>query len=223
MAPVNRALQLGRMPNLMADIIRKLDEFGFLGTKATVIGTNALYAYEAMAGIHIRPYDADFLWDERQNLKLAIKSIRPPSIIAILQKVDKSFHVSDYGFAARNQSGFIVELIAPKEDGPPEHTGLSDDDMAVTPYSNMDGLLSLQRFEAIPIDRSGFPFRMVVPDITAFTLQKFWTSKQVSRPPEKRRRDAAQAKMLKNLTESLLGLSLDAPEMKNAPKYLLAS
>jgi hypothetical protein len=228
MAPVNRALQLGRMTNLMADIIRKLDKFGFLGTKATVIGTKALYAYEAMAGVHIRPalletQDAGFLWDERQNLKLAIESIRPPSIIALLKKVDRSFHVSDYGFAARNQSGFIVELISPKEDGVPEPTGLADDDMAVTPYSNMHGLLSLPRFEAIPIDRSGFPFRMVVPDIRAFTLQKAWTSRQISRPPEKRRRDAAQAKMLKNLTENLLGLSLEGHEMKDVPKYLLAS
>jgi Nucleotidyltransferase len=181
-----------------------------------------------MAGIHIRPalletYDADFLWDERQNLKLAIKSIRPPSIIAILQKVDKSFHVSDYGFSARNQSGFIVELIAPKEDGLPEPTGLSTDDVQITPYSNMHGLLSLPCFEAIPIDRAGFPFRMVVPDIRAFTLQKAWTSKQVSRPPEKRRRDAAQAKMLKNLTENMLGLSLNAPDMESVPQYLLAS
>jgi hypothetical protein len=226
-APVNRALQLGRIPNLMADIIRKLDEFGFLGTKATVIGTNALYAYEAMAGIHIRPSlletsDADFLWDERENLTIAIDSIRPPSIIAILQKVDKSFHVADYGISARNKTGFIVELISPKQDALPESTGLSDKDISVTPYSNMHGLLSLPRFEAIPIDRTGFPLRMVVPDIRAFALQKLWTSRQISRQPEKRRRDAAQAKVLQNLTENYLGLSLKAPEMQNVPKYLLA-
>jgi len=226
MAPVNRALQLGRMPNLVADIVRKLDEFGFLGTKATVIGTNALYAYEAMAGVHIRPAlletsDADILWDASQTLKLAIENVRPPSMIALLQKVDRSFAIADYGIAARNQTGFIVELISPKEDAQPEPTGLGDLDVEVTPYSNMEGLLSLPRFEAIPIDRSGFPFRMVVPDIRAFTLHKMWTSKQLSREPEKRRRDASQAKMLANLTESILGLSLKDPEMASVPKYLL--
>jgi hypothetical protein len=227
MAPVNRALQLGRMPNLTANIIRKLDEFGFLGTKATVIGTNALYAYEAMAGIQIRPAlmetsDADILWDANQTLKLAIKNIRPPSIIALLQKVDQSFIVADYGLAAHNREGFIVELISPKEDDLPEPTGLGHGDVDVTPYSNMEGLLSLPRFEAIPIDRSGFPFRMVVPDVRAFTLHKLWTSKQSSRKPEKRRRDAAQAKVLSHLAENMLGLSLSDPEMSSIPKYLLS-
>ncbi|MGO8954667.1 MAG: GSU2403 family nucleotidyltransferase fold protein [Rhodomicrobium sp.] len=228
MAPVNRALQLGRMPNLLADIIRKLDEFGFLGTKATVIGTNALYAYEAMAGVHIRPAlletsDADILWDAGQTLKLAIENIRPPSIIALLQKVDKSFAIADYGIAARNKTGFIVELISPKADAQPEPTGLGVRDLEVTPYSKMEGLLSLPRFEAIPIDRSGFPFRMVVPDIRAFTLHKMWTSKQASRQPEKRRRDAAQAKMLANLAENILGLSLNDTELASIPKYLLST
>jgi hypothetical protein len=229
MAAVSRALQLGRMPSLTANIIRKLDEFGFLGTKATVIGTNALYAYEALAGIQIRPSlmetsDADFLWDANQTLKLAIKNIRPPSIIALLQKVDKSFTVADYGIAAHNQEGFIVELIAPKEDAQPEPTGLGyDDDVEVTPYSNMEGLLSLPRFEAVPIDRSGFPYRMVVPDVRAFALHKLWTSKQSSRKPEKRRRDAAQARVLSELTENVLGLSLSDREMSNIPKYLLSA
>ncbi|MGO9173454.1 MAG: GSU2403 family nucleotidyltransferase fold protein [Rhodomicrobium sp.] len=217
MAPVNRALQLGRMPNLLADIIRKLDEFGFLGTKATVIGTNALYAYEAMAGVHIRPALLE------TSLKLAIENIRPPSMIALLQKVDRSFAIADYGIAARNKTGFIVELISPKADAQPEPTGLGVHDLEVTPYSNMEGLLSLPRFEAIPIDRSGFPFRIVVPDIRAFTLHKMWTSKQLSRQPEKRRRDAAQAKMLANLTENVLGLSLNEAEMASIPKYLLST
>ncbi len=182
-----------------------------------------------MAGVQIRPAlmetsDADILWDANQTLKLAIKNIRTPSIIALLQKVDKSFTVADYGIAAHNKEGFIVELISPKEDAQPEPTGLGHgDDIEVIPYSNMEGLLSLPRFEAIPIDRSGFPFRMVVPDVRAFTLHKLWTSKQSSRKPEKRRRDAAQARVLAILTQNMLGLSLTDPEISNIPKYLLSS
>ena len=51
MALVNRAQGIGRVPNLAAKIIRKLDEAQLLGVKAFVVGTHALYAYECRAGI----------------------------------------------------------------------------------------------------------------------------------------------------------------------------
>ena len=37
MAPVNRALGLGRMPNLTAEILRQLDQHGFLGAKIAIV------------------------------------------------------------------------------------------------------------------------------------------------------------------------------------------
>jgi hypothetical protein len=49
-AAVNRALGLGRVPLMNARIIRALDKSGLLGAGIRVVGTNAIYAYEAIAG-----------------------------------------------------------------------------------------------------------------------------------------------------------------------------
>jgi hypothetical protein len=51
MTRVNRAMGLGRVPKLSARILRKLDSAGLLGRHLFVVGTHALFAYEAAAGI----------------------------------------------------------------------------------------------------------------------------------------------------------------------------
>ena len=54
-AAINRAIGLGRVPLLGAKIIRALDQTGMLGSGIRVLGTNAIYAYEAAAGARIQP------------------------------------------------------------------------------------------------------------------------------------------------------------------------
>ncbi|MGY3644941.1 hypothetical protein ACVWW2_000232 [Bradyrhizobium sp. LM4.3] len=49
-AAVNRALGLGRVPLIGARIMRALDGFGMLGFGIRILGTNAIYAYEASSG-----------------------------------------------------------------------------------------------------------------------------------------------------------------------------
>lgn len=224
MAPVNRALGLGRMPVLTANILRQLDQYGFLGRKTAIVGTNALYAYEAKAGVHIHSplmetTDADLLWDAREKLTLAIEKIPPPAVLALLRKADSSFDASrQYGLSAENKDGFIVELLT-VDTGNIEETGLAGD-LSVNPMVGMDALLSLPRFEAISIDRRGMPVRVVAPEIRAFTLLKEWVSKQPGRPPEKRRRDREQAKVLRELATKELGLPFDANLLRQVPDYL---
>jgi len=224
MAPVNRALGLGRMPKLTADILRELDQHGFLGSKICVVGTNALYAYEAKSGIHIysplmETGDADLLWDSRERLSLAIDKLKPPAVLALLRKADPTFDASkQYGFSAENKEGFIVELLS-VDSGEIEETGLPDD-LSITPMAGMDALLAFPKIEAVVIDRRGMPVRVVTPEIRVFTLLKEWTSKQSGRAPAKRRRDREQAKLLRQIAEDELGLRFDAKEMRNVPEYL---
>jgi hypothetical protein len=71
-AGVNRALGLGRVPLIGARIIRSLDANGLLGAGIRVLGTNAIYAYEAAAGVHIdssltTTEDVDLLLDSRSG------------------------------------------------------------------------------------------------------------------------------------------------------------
>jgi hypothetical protein len=78
---INRALGLGRVPLVGAKIIRGLDVTGMLGSGIRILGTNAIYAYEAAAGVRIDPgltatEDIDLLFDSRGGLSfVAIEDV----------------------------------------------------------------------------------------------------------------------------------------------------
>src|SRR5262245_47560939 len=50
LAPVNRAMGLGRVPTIAARILRECDEHELLGAHLFVVGTDALYADDRLAG-----------------------------------------------------------------------------------------------------------------------------------------------------------------------------
>jgi hypothetical protein len=115
---VNRALRLGRVPKIAGDILNKLDETGLLGTHLIVAGTNAIFAYEAKAGVHIdsemmATEHVDFLFDGRRHLKLVSADIKRSGLMAILKEVDQSFVRSKQTFRAMNKDSYLVDLIRP--------------------------------------------------------------------------------------------------------------
>ena len=54
---LNRALFVGRAPQMLVDILSALEHAG-IAEHFTVVGTHALYAYEAAAGVRIESGDA---------------------------------------------------------------------------------------------------------------------------------------------------------------------
>lgn len=119
MAGVNKALGLGRLRRIVANILRELDQRRLLGSHVIVVGTNALHAYEAGYGVligseHVATTDADLLWDARRSLQLVGTEIGVGGLMGILQSVDKTF-TADYGFNATNSEGYIVDLLCPEE------------------------------------------------------------------------------------------------------------
>ncbi len=52
-ASFNRAAHLNRVPWMAGQIARKLAQKTHLASKTVIIGTNAIYAYEAIAGIRV--------------------------------------------------------------------------------------------------------------------------------------------------------------------------
>jgi hypothetical protein len=73
-----RAVQIQRVPRLVAAILRVLRRHGLLGDRLLVVGTHALYAYEAAAGVLLDPMltatmDLDLLLDSRKKLALAAR------------------------------------------------------------------------------------------------------------------------------------------------------
>jgi len=66
---LNRAHRAGRVPNLVVGLLDRLHGEG-LDKHFTVVGTHALYAYEASAGVRIMPsamatQDVDMPWGAR--------------------------------------------------------------------------------------------------------------------------------------------------------------
>lgn len=228
-AGINRALALGRVPMPTARIMRALDDIGALGAGIRVVGTNAIYAYEAVAGVVVdagitATGDIDLLFDSRGGLRFVISDdISEPSLLAVLQGVDKTFHRTAQSFRAENAEGYMVDLIKPMRNPPwkPDRTQLGDDDDDII-ASEIEGLVWLENapvFESIAIDERGFPLRIVAVDPRVFAAHKHWVSQRVDREPIKRRRDADQAVVVGGIVgQYLTYLPFEIADLKMLPK-----
>ena len=225
-AAVNRAMGLGRVPRTAANVLRALDRDGLLGDGLFIVGTHALYAYEAKSGIIFEPEllatrDLDLLADVRSRLVLAIDDKKREGVLATLRKADKSFGVQGDLFRAVNADGFFVDIIRPmtKNEAVAEEYDLG----GVVP-AGIDGLkwlVSSPRFAATAIAEDGMPVWMSCIDPRAFALHKSWVSKQESREAIKRHRDAVQATAVAHVAD-LLGFKFDAKELSALPAALIA-
>jgi len=225
MAPVNRALGLGRIPTIAARILRALDREGLLGTHVIVAGTNALYAYEAATGTllpteHVATGDADLLWDTKQSLLLAATGMRREGLMGILRRVDRSF-VANYGFNATNNEGYVVDLLCPETDD--ITTVNAGADLEAVPMPGIEWLLRAPQFEQTIIGGDGKPLRIAVPDPRAFALHKLWVSRRDNRDPLKRPRDVMHARIVANLIRTYLRLPFTAKDMPWLSKELRAN
>lgn len=232
-ARFNRAGRIGRLPNVIGEIVGQLDAHHLLGHNLIIIGTNALYAYEAMAGVlledeYIATTDVDLLWDSGARIKLATVEgeMDFAGIMPLLKRADKSFEiVKDTPFRAANKDGFMVDLIRQTPNPPwkDEPDRFFENDLIATDIWNMKWLLSAPRVEQTVICENGRPARMVVPDPRAFALFKLWLSSSDERQPVRKRRDHHQAMAVFALVEQYLPqFPLSAEALKMFPAALAA-
>jgi hypothetical protein len=208
-AAINRAIGLGRVPLLGARIVRALDEAGMLGSGIRVLGTNAIYAYEAAAGVHVDPAltateDIDLLFDSRRGVSfVATDNVSERSLLRVIQKVDRSFKKAVQTFRAVNREGYLVDLIKPLRNPPwqvDRHMiGTDLDDLTAAEIEGLAWLESAPSFESIAIDERGEPLRIVATDPRVWAAHKLWLSKRMDRDAIKRRRDEAQARVIAQL------------------------
>ncbi len=203
-AGMAKGISLNRVPSIVSAMLRKLDEFGFLGKNLMVIGTNAMYGYEAVAGVQfdaalMATMDVDFLWDARTSLKLALMddAVAEAGVLAILKKVDRSFEPVRKGdFRAVNKTGFYVDLVKqapnpPWKEGEPER--IAAEDLKPSWLPNIKWLLASEKFRSVVVGQDGLPAPMIGPDPRAFAVYKQWLSEQPDREPAKVKRDRQQA------------------------------
>jgi hypothetical protein len=228
-AAINRAVSLGRVPLLGARIVRAIDAAGLLGAGIRVLGTNAIYAYEAAAGVQVGPElttteDIDLLFDSRAKLSfVASEDVTERSLLNLLRKVDRSFEKSNRTFRAVNRDGYLVDLIKPMRSPPwkedREKVGDSPTDLTAAEIRGLTWHESAPAFEAIAIDERGDPLRIVATDPRVWAAHKLWLSKQPDRDAVKSQRDAEQARTVAALVARFMPhLPFDSIHLRMLPK-----
>jgi hypothetical protein len=231
-AAVNRALKLGRVPTTTARVLRAVERAGLLGRGIRVVDTNALYSYEAAAGVFVDPgltttEDIDLLLDARRSLKMVLSvDVPEQGLITLLQQVDRSFERTGETFRAANRDGFLVDLIKPSRNPPwiaeRETLGQSENDLVAVSIEGLTWLESAPPIESIVIDERGAPLRMASVDPRAFAIHKLWLSAQPSRGPVKRKRDRLQAQAVAKMVATYLKhLPLDSAELRMFPREVV--
>jgi hypothetical protein len=228
-AAINRAIGLGRVPLIGAKIIRMLDRAAMLGSGIRVLGTNAIYAYEAAAGVRIDPgltstEDIDLLLDARSGVTfVASENVSHPSLLHLLRAVDRSFARSAQPFRAVNRDGYLVDLIKPLPNPPwkaeRQLIGADTDDLLAVEMEGLGWHESAQAFETVAIDEKGAPLRIVATDPRVWAAHKLWLSKRLDREPLRRRRDEAQARVVGRLVaEFMPHLPYASEQLQMLPK-----
>ncbi len=231
LARINRALRLARVPNIAARILARLDEAGLLGSHLTVVGTNALFAYEAKAGVQIdsdvlATEDVDFLYDARRHLKLVSGDIKRSGLMGILKEVDDSFVRSKQAFRAANKDGYLVDLIRPQDVDELRsklkgQLGELDDDLIASPIEGLEWLLHAPRFQQVAIAQNGRPVLISTVDPRVYALHKIWVAQNAPLRGAKKRRDLDQARIVASLAIEGMGLSLDDKALSAFPAALV--
>jgi hypothetical protein len=204
-ARLNRALRVGRVDPLVVAILDRLAA-SRLGEHFRVVGTHALYAYEAAASITfdadaVATRDIDLLWDTRKRVQFATRLAKiDSSMLGVLKKVDSSFRIRNaQKYTAVNKDGFEVDIIRREPtDGDPHPVRLSDDedDFWVAQAPNAHLLLDSPPFSAVIVASNGGMARMNTLHPLAFSKFKRWMAAQPDRDPSKRGRDALQARLV---------------------------
>jgi len=184
---MNRALRVGRVDPLVVALLNRLASTR-LSEHFRVVGTHALYAYEAAAGVRLdadtlATRDMDLLWDTRKRIIFSTQLARlDSSMLGVLQKVDPSFRMrQSQKYTAVNKDGFEVDIIR-----------------------RANVLLDSPGFSAVIVATNGTMARMNTVHPATFVAFKRWMAGQADRDPLKRRRDLLQADAVQELLERYL-------------------
>lgn len=210
---LNRALRVGRVPNIVVSVLNVLEKAG-VGTHFLVVGTHALYAFETAAGVRIAEQamatrDVDMLFDTRKRLAFftALQKL-DSSLIGLLRKADDSFEiVEDQHYTARNKDGFEVDIIrrmARELDPHPLRMSNAEDDFWAVQVSMGDKLASARRFNQVVVATSGEMALMRTVHPLDFARIKLELSQQTARDANQRGKDALQASIVTALVTDYL-------------------
>ena len=225
------AAGVNRAPKIAADIVREVHRAKSGGSALIVIGTNALYAYENMAGVRfesglLATRDIDLMWDADSKLSLAGLD-QDEGLLALLKKADKTFdRLPKATYRAVNEKGYLVDLIKPASKTIQKTTRSTitgnKNDLIAAEIRNLDWLYAAPPVSAVVIGSDGAPAVFDVPDPRVFAAHKLWLSELPERDPMKKTRDRQQGLMvLQLLKEYLAAYVFDKTLLRGLPESLL--
>lgn len=216
MRRMNRALRVGRTPDVLVEVLIVLAK-ARVSQHFLVVGTNALHAYETAAGVRfpsdvMETRDADLLFDTRQRAEfLQVMETSGTSFMDLLRKADKTFQRHETEFqTAVNNKGYEIDLLRrfpPAELEAQEHPlqmTPDEDDLWAVRASMGQRLLSAARFSQVVVGTSGAMARMTTVHPLAFARIKRQLSRVAGRDPRKAPKDAAQARQVEQLVKERL-------------------
>lgn len=208
---LNRALRVGRVPNLVVDTLNALASAG-LESNFLTVGTHALYAYETACGVRVQTeatatQDIDLLLDTRKYLRFSTTMERlDTSLLGIFQKVDKTFVLrDDQKYTAVNASGFEIDVIRRAAhsragtDPHPLRVSAFEDDFWAVQVPSGQALLDGGRFTQVVVATRGTMATMNVPSPESFIRIKSALGRRSDRDPLKSRKDLLQAHIVQSL------------------------
>ena len=210
---MNRALRVGRVDPLVVALLNRLASTQ-LSENFRVVGTHALYAYEAAAGVRLdagalATRDIDLLWDTRKRITFSTQLARvDSSMLGVLKKVDPTFRMrQSQKYTAVNKDGFEVDIIRRERTGDDPHPiklSDADDDFWVAQARRANVLLDAPGFSAVIVATNGAMARMHTVHPATLVAFKRWMAAQPDRDALKRRRDVLQADAVQVLLEQYL-------------------
>ena len=204
---------MGRVDPLVVALLGRLAST-HLSEHFRVVGTHALYAYEATAGVRLdsdtlATRDMDLLWDTRKRILFATQLARvDSSMLGVLKKVDNTFRIrQSQKYTAVNKDGFEVDIIRRERAGDDPHPiklSNEDEDFWVVQARRANVLLDAPGFSAVIVASNGSMARMNTVHPTTFVAFKRWLANQAEREALKRRRDVLQADAVQALLDGYL-------------------
>lgn len=210
---LNRALRVGRVDPLVVALLSRLASTQ-LSQHFRVVGTHALYAYEATAGVRLdsdtlATRDMDLLWDTRKRISFSTQLAKvDSSMLGVLKKVDSTFRIrKGQKYTAVNKDGFEVDIIRRERAGDDPHPiklSDEDEDFWVVQARRANVLLDSPAFSAVIVATNGTMARMNTVHPATFVAFKRWMASQPDREALKRRRDVLQADAVQTLLDTYL-------------------
>lgn len=201
-AGLYRRLRLPSIPDRQAEILRKLDTEGLLGTDLMVVGTNAFVAYELAAGARFptgneETEDFDMAWCRGTKASLWGQMPNKSSkktLFAVLKSLDSTYQINPRKpYQAVNQSGYEVELLAAPSTHPlPKFEPFEP----MVTLIEQEWLLQGMPLSVVVATVRGRACPLYVPDPRWMALHKLWLAKKPERNPVKKPKDQRQGEVL---------------------------